>query len=334
MLTAIIGEMGKGKTATMTYLAQHFSRLGFNIFANYNLKTINYKHVLTTADIDSVSFGKAFYDEFWLWLDSRCSSYDESNKQISDILLKSRKRGYDITYTLQGFYQIDKRIRNVTDYILVPNSFWYNDGQLQTIDQSYLYPIDMSPYLENMVIDVDICKPVGEYELEKVDSFSFWLRDVVNAYDTREEITDIKNPLQKGIYVENGFMSYMKEMLPNCIITQSPNSGHYLNSLDVEILCRDKLHLIDVTSVQKRKTKEYEYFYIDRREKPFEKSLEIGELRKATIWTAYKFMNQWFFVDMHHKEFQTLVKNKDMINIRDLKKITLTTEQFCEMIQK
>lgn len=333
LLTAIIGEMGKGKTACMTFLAKHFSKMGYNIFANYNLKDINFTHVMSTADIDNVKFGKAFYDEFWLWLDSRCSTFDEANKQISDILLKSRKRGYDITYTLQGFYQIDKRIRNVTDYILVPASYLYCDGELRTVEQSYLYPFDMKPYIENIVINVDICKPSGEYELEKVDDFSFWLKDVINAYDTTEEIESIKTPLQKGIYVENGFTQHMKAMLPGAEIIQSPNSGHYINSLDVEILINKKLHLIDVTTIQKRKTKEYEYFYIDRREKDFKKSIEISELRKAEIWTAYRFLNEWYFINMKEKEFVEIVKNKEMINIRDVKKITLNTEEFVDEVK-
>ena len=193
MLSAVIGNMGKGKTATMTYLAEHFKRnFNSNIFSNYNLKNIDYTHVLTTADIDNVKFGRAFYDEFWLWLDSRCSSFDEMNKKISDILLKSRKRGYDITYSLQGFYQIDKRIRNVTDYILMPQNYWYDRGELKIIEESYLWPVDLKPFLNDMVISVDICVPVGEYDLQKVDEFSFWLRDVLTSYDTTEEISDIK----------------------------------------------------------------------------------------------------------------------------------------------
>jgi len=35
-------------------------------------------------------------------------------------LLKSRKRDVHIAYTTQSFKQIDKRIRNITDFIAVP----------------------------------------------------------------------------------------------------------------------------------------------------------------------------------------------------------------------
>lgn len=320
--------MGAGKTATLSFLAMHYKALEYNIFANYNLKTINFKHVLSSADIDNVKFGKAFYDEFWLWLDSRCSSFDESNKAISDILLKSRKRGYDIYYTLQGFYQIDKRVRNVTDYVLVPQSYVCRNGQLESVEQNFLFPFDMKPLINEIVIDVDICVPVGEYELEKIDNFSFWLKDVINTYDTTEEISDIKNPLQKGMYIEGGFMSWLKTQIPEGVITQSPNSGHYLNSLDIEVICGENLFLIDVTSVESKKVKEYEYFYINRRDKPIQKTIEIGVSRKAQIFTAYKFLNQWLFVNMNDKTFIKLCEHKDMINIRDIKDISINIEEF------
>jgi len=73
MLTAIIGNMGTGKTATMSWLAKHFSKQNNSIYLNYSINDIRYRYVQTLKDLDSVKFGKAFYDEFWLWLDSRSS---------------------------------------------------------------------------------------------------------------------------------------------------------------------------------------------------------------------------------------------------------------------
>lgn len=332
MLSAIIGNMGAGKTATLAYLAKHFYARGDNIYTNFKINDINHKYVLSTGDIDNVKFGKAFYDEFWLWLDSRSSSYDEYNKKISDILLKSRKRGYDITYTLQGFYQIDKRIRNVTDYILVPETFLFHDNELKKVEQNYLYPVDMKPYLENIVVYVDICKPAGEYELEKIDSFSFWLKDIANSYDTTEEIQDIKNPLQKGIFVEGEFMTALKALIPEFEITQSPNSGHYINSLDVEIQTSKELFLIDVCSLQNRKINGYEYFYIDMRKKNIEKIIKMCTLRKAHGAMAYKFNKEWIILLLDEKKVYEKFVDKMNVNMRDVKKYGMSLIQFKEKI--
>lgn len=55
----------------------------------------------------------------WLWLDSR-SSRKEKQKIIASILLKSRKRGVTIAYTTQSIHQVEKRIRDITDFIAYP----------------------------------------------------------------------------------------------------------------------------------------------------------------------------------------------------------------------
>jgi hypothetical protein len=331
MLTAIIGNMGAGKTATLAYLAKHFYNQHENIFCNFVISDIKHKYVLSVNDIDNVKFGKAFYDEFWLWLDSRCSTYDEYNKKISDILLKSRKRGYDIYYTLQGFYQIDKRVRNVTDYILLPESYLFKDGELNKVDQDFLYPIDMKPYVDQIVIYVDVCRPCGEYELEKVDSFSFWLKDVASSYDTSEEIQDIKNPLQKGIFIEGVFMKVLKENIEGCIITQSPNSGHYMNALDIEIQSKNNLYLIDVCSIQNRKINGYEYEYIDMRKKDIKKISKISSSRNGISYFAYELNRVWYMVQIN-ENLVSMFEGKVNVNVRDLKKYQMTIDQFKETI--
>jgi len=47
-------------------------------------------------------------------------SGSKKNKLISAILLKSRKRGINIGYTTQHLSQVDKRMRNITDFIAIP----------------------------------------------------------------------------------------------------------------------------------------------------------------------------------------------------------------------
>lgn len=66
-------------------------------------------------------------DELWLWVDSWASKSTKSNI-ISQILLKSRKRDITIAYTTQGISQINKRIRDISDFIAYP---------LISLDNSY-----------------------------------------------------------------------------------------------------------------------------------------------------------------------------------------------------
>jgi hypothetical protein len=42
------------------------------------------------------------------------------NKVITDILAGSRKQGVTIAYTSQSFDQVDKRVRNITDFVFYP----------------------------------------------------------------------------------------------------------------------------------------------------------------------------------------------------------------------
>jgi hypothetical protein len=58
-------------------------------------------------------------DEFWLQLDSR-ASVSKKNKVVSDILLKSRKRGLTYTMTAQILDLLDKRIRKILDFTSYP----------------------------------------------------------------------------------------------------------------------------------------------------------------------------------------------------------------------
>lgn len=119
VLFAIVGELGAGKTLTLTYLAWHnwFSKAR-RVYSNYTLYGIPYTRVSTIKDLDSIKEGFCAFDELWLSI----SSWTK-NKQIefiTTILLKSRKRGLTIAFTTQTIGQINRRIREVTDFIAYP----------------------------------------------------------------------------------------------------------------------------------------------------------------------------------------------------------------------
>jgi len=120
VLFAIVGELGAGKTLALSYLAwSNWYKKKRKIFSNYNFYGFPYTHVDTIPSLDKMKEGFFAGDELWLWLDSR-SSKSEKQKIIASILLKSRKRGITIAYTTQSFHQVEKRIRDITDFIAYP----------------------------------------------------------------------------------------------------------------------------------------------------------------------------------------------------------------------
>lgn len=334
MLAGIEGGLGVGKTQTLTFLVNHFKKY-YNepVFANYKLLNIDYKYIATIEDIKNIRRGKFYADELWLWLDSRISSFDEYNKEISNILLKSRKRFYDVFYTAQGLHQIDKRIRLITDFILQPEILYYDEDNycLNQIEQDFLYPIDLKPYLNNLVINVDVCKPIDEFNLSVVSSFSYWMKDIIPLYDTTEEIEDIRNlkGIHKGIYVEGKFLTVLKTLFPDAIITQSVNSGQYQTTLDIELLEKGNLYLFDVCTVAKRKVQGYEYNYLDNREKDYNKILEIGKIRNGLLFFAFILDDKWYILPIKDNN-----KFKDMINISHVKDDMIEIKKWSKGILK
>ena len=119
VIVGIIGELGTGKTLTLTYMAEaKFRRKGIKVFANYGYKN-RHKFIKKPDMLDTIKNGCVALDEVWLWMDSR-NFATKGNKVIGKILLKSRRRGLDIMYTAQSFDQVEKRLRNVTDILIYP----------------------------------------------------------------------------------------------------------------------------------------------------------------------------------------------------------------------
>jgi len=120
VLFAIVGELGAGKTLGLSYLAwSNWYNKKRKIFSNYNFYGFPYTHVETLPSLEEMKDGFFAGDELWLWLDSR-SSRKEKQKIIASILLKSRKRGITIAYTTQSIHQVEKRVRDITDFIAYP----------------------------------------------------------------------------------------------------------------------------------------------------------------------------------------------------------------------
>ena len=134
MIVFICSPMGTGKTLTLTGLGKYLQEIGFDIYSNYPVK-FPHKPITNPLEIDTIKNGIFLGDELWNWMDSRVSARKQ-NQVISGILLKSRKRGFHVLHTAQFFSQPDKRLREHTDILAVPE---YNDLDLTCFVTCYNY---------------------------------------------------------------------------------------------------------------------------------------------------------------------------------------------------
>ena len=118
VLMAICGNLGAGKTLSLTYLAWRNMKKGLKVYSNYELK-FPYVPIKTVDDVLGMKDGFFAGDELWHWLDSR-ASMSKKNQVIGNFLLTSRKKGVNFAFTAQSFGQIDIRIRRVCDFLAMP----------------------------------------------------------------------------------------------------------------------------------------------------------------------------------------------------------------------
>jgi hypothetical protein len=143
VLVGIIGELGIGKTLTLTYLAwNNWFWKKRRVCSNYTLYGIPFTPIKTVEDLQKMIPAETptleellnikevcfVGDELWRWIDARCSIMDANekerkkirNKFITDILAASRKAFVTVIYSSQTLMQVDKRIRDVTDFSVYP----------------------------------------------------------------------------------------------------------------------------------------------------------------------------------------------------------------------
>ena len=121
MIIGIIGKMGSGKTLTMVLLAYIMQKSGKRLKTNFDINITHEK--ITKSDIKAYGDGKGqeiretvlCLDEVQTMLDCRTSS---KNRIMTYFILQTRKRGVDILYTTQQFFNVEKRLRENTNMIL------------------------------------------------------------------------------------------------------------------------------------------------------------------------------------------------------------------------
>ena len=118
VLVNMTGSVGSGKTlfATASVLTDILVNTERPIYANYKIKSDNYRELLPETLLDAeMSGSNVVIDEAYIWLESRLSG-KPMNLYLSYILFQSRKRNMDIYLTDQILGSIDLRFRELTDY--------------------------------------------------------------------------------------------------------------------------------------------------------------------------------------------------------------------------
>jgi len=118
MRIAVVGPLGSGKTLFMTAIGKLMSLLfGVPLAANYEIKGVkNFKLIKTLQDLWDFQGGVILLDEFWESFDSRSPG---SNVVMSRWINQTRKRHIVVFYTTQSMDQVDKRLRRVTDIVVM-----------------------------------------------------------------------------------------------------------------------------------------------------------------------------------------------------------------------
>lgn len=119
-IIAVIGDRGDGKTLTTTAISVSMHLIdGLNIFANYEIKGVPYRHIdfETLSDFPEwLRDGVIVYDELHVGFDA----YNFFSTQVKDMTLfitQLRKRRLTFIFTTQIFIQVPKRLRLLTNYI-------------------------------------------------------------------------------------------------------------------------------------------------------------------------------------------------------------------------
>jgi hypothetical protein len=164
MLVAILGNLGKGKTLTLTYLGwNNFFIRRKKIYSNYDLYGIPYTKITTIGSLEALmplENENVLYkqevvflgDELWRWVSARTIGKGaKAMKDLIDrILLGSRKAFVTVMYTTQNLAQVDPWVRRTTDLFIYPiiNNgilniyFLSNPVSNPTLQQLYKYSTD------------------------------------------------------------------------------------------------------------------------------------------------------------------------------------------------
>lgn len=165
MIIGMIGRMGSGKTLSLIRYAYMYYKMGFKIYSNLKLK-FDYTHIGLQDLINFVNNNTyldksiVIIDEAHVFLDSRNS---QKNRILTYFIVLTRKLGCNMLYTTQRYHQIDKRLRDNTDIVIMCSTKSFNGEK----------------YTHNLITFL------GEFGLQTKNDY-FKSSQYYNLYDTRE----------------------------------------------------------------------------------------------------------------------------------------------------
>lgn len=171
-LTAVLGDTGDGKTVTLTALAYVYDRLGYKVYANFELKGIPYTPI-TFQDLikfdGSIKDGVVLIDEGHVGLDA-LSFWSQLAKDINVFTTQRRKLKISMYISTQNFMSLTRRMRTLVNYVMECN-FFEEENEAG----------DIIPVVRFITRDRN--------NFRKINTFYYNAKPFFDMYDTDEIIT-------------------------------------------------------------------------------------------------------------------------------------------------
>jgi len=132
MLLGIMGQMGNGKTLSMSMFGTYFAKMAkVPLYANYGLKDSIYVNGID--DIWKIDNAVLCLDELWLTMDARNW---KDNVSLTRWINQTRKKRLLVLYTTQHINQIEMRVRKATDVLFYVQKVG-QDHRITYVDYQY-----------------------------------------------------------------------------------------------------------------------------------------------------------------------------------------------------
>lgn len=168
-IICVLGDRGAGKTSFAVYLIDSALKEGKNVYTNIetNFKSSKLYKIDFEAikkDPGAIENGFLIMDEMQVGSDSY-EFLSRSNRELSTFATQIRKRKITWIYITQRFNRIDKRLRDLTDYIY----------EIKGIYQSFNYKCSKVTIYD--IEDTGHYEPIKQFYYHGTQYFEFFNTD-------------------------------------------------------------------------------------------------------------------------------------------------------------